>query len=149
MSDPELVNLSGGCQCGAMRFKVTGTILQSSVCHCRMCQKCTGAVLSGFAKASDFAWTRGGAPKYFQTSEFAKRGFCPECGTQLTYEPHGKPVRLIGVMPCGQLERVHCCCVTKHGHCLCCRTPSKACGNATMVRSPLLEWSLQSVDGRR
>ena len=34
---------SGGCQCGAVRFRVEGPLGDASVCHCRMCQKAFGA----------------------------------------------------------------------------------------------------------
>ncbi|MEQ8373768.1 MAG: GFA family protein, partial [Roseibium aggregatum] len=30
---------TGGCQCGALRFKVEGPLGEASICHCRMCQK--------------------------------------------------------------------------------------------------------------
>lgn len=30
---------TGGCQCGAIRFRVAGVVKDSSICHCRMCQK--------------------------------------------------------------------------------------------------------------
>lgn len=78
---------SGGCQCGAVRFHVEGALGDASVCHCRMCQKAAGnfylpLVAVGEAKLS---WTRG-SPKRFQSSNAAKRGFCDECGTPLTYE---------------------------------------------------------------
>jgi hypothetical protein len=78
---------TGGCQCGAVRFRVEGALGDASVCHCRMCQKAAGnfylpLVSVGEAKLE---WTRG-APKRFQSSNFAKRGFCADCGTPLTYE---------------------------------------------------------------
>ncbi len=34
---------TGGCQCGAIRFRVEGDLKDSSICHCRMCQKAFGA----------------------------------------------------------------------------------------------------------
>jgi hypothetical protein len=34
---------SGGCQCGAVRFRVDGELGRASICHCRMCQKAFGA----------------------------------------------------------------------------------------------------------
>ena len=36
--------LSGGCQCGAVRYQVTGEVGHPHLCHCRMCQRWTGAV---------------------------------------------------------------------------------------------------------
>ncbi len=78
---------TGGCQCGATRFRITGDLKSSSVCHCRMCQKAFGAFYAPLVDIgeAELAWTRG-EPKRFQSSNHVKRGFCPECGTPLTYE---------------------------------------------------------------
>lgn len=78
---------SGGCQCGAVRFHVEGPLGDASVCHCRMCQKAFGAFYAPLVSVrhATLVWTRG-EPKRFQSSNVAKRGFCAECGTPLTYE---------------------------------------------------------------
>jgi hypothetical protein len=78
--------LSGGCQCGAVRFLVLAPPEESSICHCRMCQKASGQPFMALArvKAADLSWTRG-APALFQSSTLVERGFCRECGTPLTY----------------------------------------------------------------
>lgn len=78
---------SGGCQCGAIRFQVRGELSDSSICHCRMCQKAFGAYYAPLVsvRGTQFAWTRG-EPKRFASSNLVKRGFCAECGTPLTYE---------------------------------------------------------------
>jgi hypothetical protein len=78
---------SGGCQCGAVRFRVSGELGRASICHCRMCQKAFGSAFGPFVsvKAADFAWTRG-APKRFQSSNKVSRGFCENCGTPLTFD---------------------------------------------------------------
>lgn len=78
---------TGGCQCGAVRFKVTGTPGRPSVCHCRMCQKAFAAPYAALVtvKVRDLVWTRG-APAHFQSSDQVRRGFCPTCGTPLTFE---------------------------------------------------------------
>jgi hypothetical protein len=79
---------SGGCQCGAVRFRVDGALGTASICHCRMCQKAFGAFyapLVGLEKGAELTWTRG-EPAYFQSSNHVRRGFCRDCGTPLTYE---------------------------------------------------------------
>lgn len=76
---------TGGCQCGAVRYRLEAEPI-NNVCHCRMCQKAGGGPFMAFAgvKLADLVWTRG-APKIFASSDFAERGFCAECGTPLTY----------------------------------------------------------------
>ena len=78
---------SGGCQCGAVRFHVEGALGDASVCHCRMCQKASGNFYLPLVSVRDatLTWTRG-QPKRFQSSNYAYRGFCGNCGTPLTYE---------------------------------------------------------------
>ncbi len=78
---------SGGCQCGAVRFRVTGTLGEASICHCRMCQKAFGAFYAPLVGQGDAAleWTRG-EPQRFASSNHAFRLFCQTCGTPLGYE---------------------------------------------------------------
>ncbi len=79
---------SGGCQCGALRFRVEGPLGEASICHCRMCQKAFGgfyAPLVSVPESSRLVWTRGSL-KHFQSSNHVTRGFCAVCGTPLTYE---------------------------------------------------------------
>jgi hypothetical protein len=78
--------LTGGCQCGAIRFAVTAPPMRIGICHCRMCQKATGAPFASFAdiEKRDFTWTRG-KPAAFRSSSVAERDFCAKCGTPLSY----------------------------------------------------------------
>ncbi|MBO9123338.1 MULTISPECIES: GFA family protein [unclassified Rhizobium] len=78
---------TGGCQCGAIRFRVQGTLKDSSICHCRMCQKAFGAYYAPLVsvRGAELEWTRG-ERKRFQSSNVVERGFCADCGTPLTYE---------------------------------------------------------------
>ncbi len=87
---------TGGCQCGAVRFRVEGPLGEASVCHCRMCQKAFGSFYAPLVSVREgtLAWTRG-APGKFQSSNAASRGFCVRCGTPLTYEaPDGLAVAI-------------------------------------------------------
>jgi hypothetical protein len=83
---------SGGCQCGAIRFRAS-RFGRSSICHCRMCQKAFGGFFAALVTAHDVEWTRG-APKHFQSSNRVKRGFCADCGTPLAFEPDDGSVEL-------------------------------------------------------
>ena len=78
---------SGGCQCGAIRFRAS-RFGRSSICHCRMCQKAFGGIFGALVTAHDLEWTRGN-PRRFASSNRVRRGFCAECGTPLTFEPGG------------------------------------------------------------
>jgi len=83
--------LTGGCQCGAVRYRLDAQPGWSSICHCRMCQKAGGAPFMAFGSVPQaaFAWTRG-APAIFASSDIAERGFCSACGTPLTYRMLGR-----------------------------------------------------------
>jgi hypothetical protein len=56
-----------------------------------MCQRATGGPFGIYAtvRREDFSWSAGEA-SYFESSSVAKRGFCPKCGTPLTFEYPGK-----------------------------------------------------------
>ncbi len=76
---------TGGCQCGAVRYRVEGNVRHASICNCRMCQKALGNFMAPFvAFDAVVQWTRG-RPTEFQSSQAVRRGFCNACGTPLTY----------------------------------------------------------------
>jgi hypothetical protein len=86
MTDATKPLLTGGCQCGAVRFAFQTTPGKVSICHCRMCQKASGAPFASFAEIDreHFAWTRG-QPAAFRSSTIAERFFCAACGTPLGF----------------------------------------------------------------
>jgi len=82
--DPAAV--TGGCQCGAVRYALRSEPTGAGICHCRMCQTAFGNFFGAFAGVpkADLVWTRG-EPGVFRSSEAAERGFCRDCGTPLTF----------------------------------------------------------------
>lgn len=79
--------LTGGCQCGAVRYATDMAPEGVHVCHCRMCQKAVGgpfAVICPVLK-THFRITRG-EMAYFHSSDIARRGYCRDCGTPMTFE---------------------------------------------------------------
>lgn len=85
-------SMTGGCQCGAVRYRLKRPPSKVSICFCRMCQKATAGYFGAYASSTveDVVWTKG-APSLFASSEAAERGFCPACGTPLTFAYRGKP----------------------------------------------------------
>lgn len=81
---------TGGCQCGAVRFRIRGKLGDRSICHCRMCQKHFGSLFGAFVGVpGEVEWTRE-QPSYFQSSVNIERGFCARCGTPLFWRnPEG------------------------------------------------------------
>lgn len=95
--------LTGGCQCGAVRYASEGAPDNVHVCHCRMCQKAVGgpfAVIVPVPK-SGFRVTRG-EMGWFESSAVARRGFCRDCGTPMIFDyPHDPGLGLMA----GSLDR--------------------------------------------
>ncbi len=77
------VKLTGGCQCGDVRYRVTGDVRHGSICHCRMCQRASGNAFAPLVEVTGVAWQ--GAPGRYASSDIAERGFCTTCGTPLFY----------------------------------------------------------------
>jgi hypothetical protein len=77
---------TGGCLCGAVRYEMQGTVTESGYCHCRTCQKQSGApVVAWFAIAPSGFRYISGTPKTFRASAGATREFCSNCGTYLVF----------------------------------------------------------------
>ena len=81
------ITVTGGCQCGAVRYHASAMVDNAHICHCRMCQKAVGNLFAALVAAPRDAltWTRG-TPAVFKSSDQVARGFCADCGTPLFYE---------------------------------------------------------------
>ena len=90
MAAIESAFLAGGCQCGAVRYRLMAEPTGVNVCHCRMCQKAGGGPFMAFGgvRMAELVITRG-AISTFLSSDIAERGFCAQCGTPLTYRGLG------------------------------------------------------------
>ena len=98
MVDKPHIPVTGGCLCGAIRYESTQAPELVGFCHCRMCQKSSGGLFLVFADfdGDAFKFTRG-KPRYYRSSEIATRGFCPECGTPITFQYDGDAGPAVGV----------------------------------------------------
>jgi hypothetical protein len=78
--------LAGGCLCGAVRFESTAKPIDTGYCHCRMCQKLSGAPVLSWASfdLEHFQYTKG-APQVYVSSSYGQREFCAACGSQIAF----------------------------------------------------------------
>jgi hypothetical protein len=75
--------ITGGCLCGACRYEAHGEPVDVRVCHCRNCQKVTGAALYARVRMPGAAVTISGPVGWYSSSDIVLRGFCPTCGASL------------------------------------------------------------------
>lgn len=77
--------LTGGCQCGAVRYEMPEEVIHSSLCHCRDCRRSAGAPVVAWAAVPRDQIRIEGETSDYQSSENATRSFCARCGTGLFY----------------------------------------------------------------
>ena len=78
--------MTGGCQCGRVRYEVHVVNDDAYWCHCRMCQKATGGIAAAFVQVPHGALTWLTEPDWYQSSPIARRPFCSACGTPLGFD---------------------------------------------------------------
>jgi hypothetical protein len=99
--------LTGGCQCGAVRYALLEEPSGPHICHCRMCQKAFGSFFAPLAGVSleKFNLTRG-ALAIFKSSDLTERGFCKNCGTPLTLHDVDTPRIEVSIGSLDEPEKV-------------------------------------------
>lgn len=94
-----MAEITGRCLCGQISYSAKTAPVWTALCHCESCRRaCSAPVVAwmGFS-VTDVEWT--GKRKFYRSSEIATRGFCPECGTQMSFESARWPgeIHLYGV----------------------------------------------------
>src|SRR5712691_5857967 len=84
--------ITGGCFCGAVRYRVSATTRDVSHCHCRICRRTTGAPFVTWATfpAAAFVFTAG-TPAELRATPRAVRQLCAACGTALAFRETARP----------------------------------------------------------
>lgn len=81
---------TGSCLCGAVTFKVRGTLRPVIACHCTQCRKQSGNYAAFTACADDdLTLTETHGLKWYRASNIARRGFCGDCGSLLFWKAEG------------------------------------------------------------
>jgi hypothetical protein len=80
----------GGCECGAVCYRVNGRIRDSIVCHCSQCRRSHGHT-PGYSKARTAEMSIEGEDfiVWYGSSAEARRGFCGRCGSSLFWQRIG------------------------------------------------------------
>ena len=82
--------MKGSCLCGAVTYDVSKSSDGFSACHCSQCRKWSGHLWAS-AHVADDALKISGDVRWFQSSEKARRGFCPNCGSALFWKHADDP----------------------------------------------------------
>lgn len=77
--------MSGGCQCGRVRYRADVSAAEAYLCHCRMCQHATGGFAAAFVQLPAAAVEWQSEPDWYASSPIARRPFCSACGTPLGF----------------------------------------------------------------
>lgn len=80
--------LTGGCQCGTVRYRIQGQVRRLNVCHCLDCQKQSGSAfgMSLVIEPGGFSLETGRLREFVTTAASGREkvcAFCPECGVRI------------------------------------------------------------------
>lgn len=79
------VKLEGKCLCRAVRVRIARPEPHIGVCHCDMCRRWGGGPSLSLRLVSDPEIEGAEHIARYESSDFAERGFCRNCGTHLFY----------------------------------------------------------------
>jgi len=78
---------TGQCECGAVAYEAAEISETASFCHCSQCRRTSGHYWSAvYVPLNGFKLTQDRGLKWYTSSDYAKRGFCAECGSSLFWQ---------------------------------------------------------------
>ena len=87
-ADPRTLSITGGCLCAEVSFRVTGPLRPVVACHCGQCRRSSGHYIAATSAPRDEVEIEGEV-RWYESSEEARRGFCPICGSNLFWDGGG------------------------------------------------------------
>jgi hypothetical protein len=92
--------LTGSCLCGAIRYSIEAPVKELRACHCRNCQKASGAqgTVNAVLKSADFEITKGAPKRYTAVADSGRtlhRYFCGDCGSALYSQRDSTPEMVV------------------------------------------------------
>ena len=87
---------TGGCQCGAVRYELTGELLPLVICHCHECQKQSASAfgMSLPVARTDLRILSGELKEWRRVAESGREvacWFCPDCGSRIYHSSLLRP----------------------------------------------------------
>ncbi len=89
---------NGNCICGAVKFTVKQISDRLGACHCTTCRQWGGGPLLAVDCGQDVDFSGQENISVFNSSDWAERGFCSQCGSHLFYRLKGNGQH---IMPAG------------------------------------------------
>lgn len=77
--------LTGGCHCGAVRYRMPAEVAHHALCHCTDCRRCSGAPAVAWALVATDQLEITGDTVTYASSDHGRRHFCGACGAGLFY----------------------------------------------------------------
>jgi len=81
----ENTEATGQCLCGAVRFTARNMAFNVGACHCHMCRKWGGGPFMEIDCGTDVIFEGEENISLYHSSQWAERGFCKKCGSNLFY----------------------------------------------------------------
>ena len=101
-----MTTYEGGCECGAVRYRMTDDPIFVNCCHCRQCQKITGSAfaINGMIEADRLEIVEGED----KLSRRAAQGRCDSCNTALwgTHPMFGDGIKFVRLGTLDEAERI-------------------------------------------
>jgi hypothetical protein len=89
--------LTGGCNCGAVRFEVSKPLVSARYCHCTRCQRRTGTAGSASAAVvpGSFRIVQGeDRLRAWKPDDGAEKWFCGNCGSAIFTRDRENPEQI-------------------------------------------------------
>lgn len=91
----ERVEITGGCACGSVRYRITAPPIVTRTCWCRFCQYLgAGTATVNVCFPSSAITIEGALSDYANVADSGNRmhrRFCPQCGTPMFSEAEVRP----------------------------------------------------------
>ena len=100
-------DIAGSCRCGKVRYQAAAEPIFTGICHCKSCQKASGAPFAAVVAVPEPSLTLTGTTKQFDATgdsgQPVHRRFCPECGSSIAISADIMPG--VVMLSAGTLDR--------------------------------------------